>query len=484
MWINMTLDFFVNPKTIVLFGISRKTGRTGFFIAENMKAYKPDNLFVIHPKTDKVHDIPCKKSIAELPENIQNIIDLAIISVPVPKVADAIIECIQHNVKGIIVGSGNLGLTKEEISKNSKRIRDALTKQPLPKTRIIGPNALGIFNNKNSFFTAIMNMNQFPPLSEKSVSIIGQTGLMVSGYLIDFFEQKDIPISKIFAIGNKFDINECDVLEHLLDDSSTKVIAMYLESIVNGLKFYQLCKSAIFEKNKILILLKPGKSELAKQAIRSHTQSIAGNFTLIDAMCKQLGIIQVTDLQEFIQACKLCANLPLPSGNSAGLISISGAGCVLLAEIAEEYDFLVKPLLPETINQISQVFPEWAEISHPLDIWASIEQFQTQSYNVILKSFLNSGEFDFIIMCNIGGVRTGMDFEFIRSLRSQFSKIPIILQIFGGFTEKKNLFSAEFEQYGQNQFIPVVFDLRRTMKILSKMIYLKNKLNRSKYIAN
>ena len=67
------------------------------------------------------------------------------------------------------------------------------------------------------------------------------------------------------------------MLEVIMEDPNTKVIAMYLESIIEGARFFQLCKTAIYEKNKILVLLKPGTSEIGKSAILSHTQSIAGN---------------------------------------------------------------------------------------------------------------------------------------------------------------------------------------------------------------
>jgi len=174
----------------------------------------------------------------------------------------------------------------------------------------------------------------------------------------------------------------------------------------------------------------------------------------------------------------LASNIPMPKGNSAGLISISGAGCVLLADLAEEYNFQIKKLPDETFLEIKEIFPDWADVSHPLDIWASIEQHRKKSYNVVLNSFLESELFDFILMCNIGGKRTGVDFEYIRNLRVKYSRIPIIVQLFGGFEEKKRLFSKEFEQVDSDIYIPVVYDLRRTMKILSKMVRLNKKLKR------
>lgn len=475
----LNLDFFFQPRSVVLYGISRKPGKSGYFIGLNMKSYNPDHLYIIHPVAEEVHGIPCRKRFEDLPKDIRGDIDLVIISLPVPFVIQAIIDCIKHGVKGIIIGSGNVGLNANEVTENTKKIKDALNEQPGEKTRIIGPNGLGVFNNQNKFFTAIMTTEEYPPFGKDSVSIIAQTGLMVSAYLIDFIEQKDISISKICAIGNKLDINESDMLEVIMEDPNTKVIAMYLESIAEGSRFFQLCKTAIYEKNKILVLLKPGTSELGKHAILSHTQSIAGNSKIVHAMCSQLGIIQVDDLQEFIQACKFTANLSLPIGHSAGLISISGAGCVLLADLAEEYNFSVKKIPEFTRDKISLVFPDWADISHPLDIWASIEQHGLESYNVVLESFLSAGCFDFVLICNIGGRRTGVDYKYFKQLKKKYPSIPVIVQIFGGFGEKKRIFSKEFEQVNTGEYIPVVYDLRRTMKILSSMVKLHKKLSQS-----
>jgi hypothetical protein len=99
-----------------------------------------------------------------------------------------------------------------------------------------------------------------------------------------------------------------------------------------------------------------------------------------------------------------------------------------------------------------------------------------ESYNVVLESFLSAGCFDFVLICNIGGRRTGVDFDYFRNLRKKYPEIPIIVQLFGGFGDKKRIFSEEFEQVNSGEYIPVVYDLRRTMKILSSMVKIRNKL--------
>ena len=62
-------------------------------------------------------------------------------------------------------------------------------------------------------------------------------------------------LAKVCSIGNKCDITEIDILEFLLDDLDTKVIALYLESLSNGRRFFELAKSS----RKPFVLLKGGK---------------------------------------------------------------------------------------------------------------------------------------------------------------------------------------------------------------------------------
>jgi acyl-CoA synthetase (NDP forming) len=122
----LNLDFFFQPSSIVLYGISRKPGKSGYFIGLNMKTFNPEHLYIIHPEAEEIHGIPCKKRFEDIPNNIRDYIDLAIISLPVPHVTQAVLDCMNYGVKGIIIGSGNVGLNSNEVTENTKKIKEAL----------------------------------------------------------------------------------------------------------------------------------------------------------------------------------------------------------------------------------------------------------------------------------------------------------------------------------------------------------------------
>jgi len=489
------MEFFFKPQSIIIFGASSKEGKSGYYLLKNILKYNPKRLILIHPVEENIFGIKCYKNITEIPNELIYGIDLAIVSVPAQFVTEIVLKCIEICVKGILIQSGNIGLNEFEISENKKRILDALKKAKLLKNqtiRIMGPNSLGIFNNLgldenndySNFFTGIMDFKFQPPFNKegKNLTIVAQTGLLLSGYYIDFFEKQDICISKIIALGNKLDINESDVLEFLINDSNTKTITFYLENIKEGRRFFNLCKKAIFEFNKTIILLTSGKSELGKKAITSHTESIANNSLMIEALCKQLGIIQVSDFSELILASKFATHMPLPQGNRLGLISISGAGCVLLSDFAEEFNFKVPQLNEKIKRRLKNIFPEWAEINNPLDLWASIEQIGSKAYDIALETFLESNKFDIIIFCSIAERRAQLNYSYLKDLSKKFSRIPIILQIFGGSEEIKKELSKQFENPNNDNYIPIVYNLRQLFIILFKIynsLALRYKISKS-----
>ena len=444
------LTCFFHPKSIVLFGISRNKTKSGNVVLQNMKLFKSEHLFILHPKADEIEEYKCVKSFNEIDEKYRYNIDLAIIVLPVQYVKDTTIECIKYGVKGIIIESGDIAFNADDKDQYKKEIFDAIENNKTSdgsKTRIMGPNSIGVLNNKINFFTPITPMTNFPPYNKfGGLSIIAQTGLLLSGYLIDYFESRNTPITYVSAIGNKLDIDESDLLEYFMKDPMTKAISMYLEGIKDGRRFFRLCNEAIYKYGKTLVLLKSGKSELGKKAMLSHTNSLAGNSEISNAMCKQLGIIQVTDLTELILAGKLATLSKPPKGPNLGIVSISGAGCVLSSDLAERFGLKLPPLSDEILNKMEDIFPKWMTINHPVDMWPSIEQHGAKiSYNTTLSAFLESGLFDFIILGIIAGSRATLDYEFIRNIQTKYPEIPLILLVFGGYDEIKRSISKEFE---------------------------------------
>ncbi|MBD3195924.1 MAG: hypothetical protein GF317_12755 [Candidatus Lokiarchaeota archaeon] len=463
------MDYFFEPKSIVIYGASENTLKSGNHVLKNVLNYKRENIYLIHPMKDYVYGIRCYRSIFDLPIQM---VDLSIIILPVEFVFAALLDCLDFGVSGIIIESGAIYLTNdfetlEKIHQLKKNYKDNY------KSRIMGPNSIGIYNafeNGIGFTTSLIHFKRFPELKEKNLSMISQTGLTLSGLLFSQNNQQEVGISKIASIGNKFDINESDLLDYLEEDKNTNVIAFYLEDISEGRKFVEQCKR--ISKKKPLILLKSGISNKAKKAIISHTGSIAGNYKNIQALSTQFGIILVEDFAELFNVGKCLLNQPIPKGNRIGVISISGAGTVLSCDFAMKYNLELPKLSSVQLDKLKSFFPEfaWKDINNPIDIWSAVEKVGPE------KAYMKSGEIllkentiDILVYFLTGIKETEFDWRLLYELNQQYPEIPIYFGLIGG--DKKILRTwRKIIEVRYN--IPMFFSISNLFKTISKiMIY-------------
>lgn len=86
-------------------------------------------------------------------------------------------------------------------------------------------------------------------------------------------QTKNLYFSKIISYGNAADLDECDFLDYLNDDTKTNIITAYIESFKNGERFKKGMRHAAHKKP--LVVYKGGTSEGGRRAVYSHTGAIA-----------------------------------------------------------------------------------------------------------------------------------------------------------------------------------------------------------------
>ncbi|MHA2281453.1 MAG: CoA-binding protein [Promethearchaeota archaeon] len=111
------ISFFFNPTSIAVIGASDTKGKVGNTVLNNIinSGYK-GKIFPINPRAKEVCDLPCYKSVLDVPEDIE----IAIFVIPGKFVNAAAEECGKKGLKGLIVISagfkeiGGEGVEREE----------------------------------------------------------------------------------------------------------------------------------------------------------------------------------------------------------------------------------------------------------------------------------------------------------------------------------------------------------------------------------
>ena len=365
------LEFLFYPSSLALVGITTTEPQhwTRTFLDGLIEFEFDRPFYLVNPKDGEIKGHKVYTRLKEVPGSIDHVIGLVNARLAVNLVE----ECAEKGVRAIHFCTAGFSETGEEWRiKLESELAEVARRKGI---RIIGPNCMGIYcpQSRLSFSAAF-------PKESGTVGVISQSGGN-SIYLVRQAALRGVRFSKVISYGNACDINESDLLEYLADDAETKIIALYIEGIKDGKRFRRALEKAT--KEKTVILLKGGTTEGGARAAAGHTASLAGSRATWDALCKQLGIICVSSVEEMIDVLVTLLFLPLPGGRNALLFGAGGGASVLIADEFESRGLRVPPIPREMVAQISEFTPVAGNIlRNPVDY--SQAMFDTES---VIKTF-------------------------------------------------------------------------------------------------
>jgi len=461
------VDVFFKPKSVAVLGVSRNPRKDGNNILRNLMMRNSLKLYPINPFADEILGIKAYPSVLDVP----NSIDLAIIFVPPDKALQAVKDCVKKPVKAILIESsgfnevGNWQLF-DEIRKMTKEAG----------IRVWGPNCTGYVDFHEQLYTSFARMEEMledldVEKLKGNVSLISQSGMIAGGMMFEIISGKLLKINKICAIGNKLDINECDILEFLASDPNTEVIGMYLEGFADGKRFLKLAREITAKKP--IVLLKGGQSESGSKAAMSHTGSISGKSEHLEGIFKQVGIIQVDDFMELLNVLNVLSmfkenEIAIPARARVQIVTISGgAGVVLSDHVEKDENLSLATHSEKTKQKIAKAFPEWMVTGreNPCDIWPAIEIKGPFVISDIVTALLKDENIDIIVM-TIFAARIKEWKMFQKELFGKFTrryKKPVFCWILGEYTEFDSL-RIELSEVG----IPLFWSIQTLMSMVSK----------------
>src|SRR3972149_7802441 len=133
------ISFFFNPKSIAVIGASPIPGKLSYVILENLKKGGfLGAIYPVNPKYSSINNLRCYKSITETNDNI----DIAVIVLPAPVVADSL-KSAGKKVRGAIIISSGF----KEIGDEGKRLEEGIKEiAEKNRNRIKGTKWMGIYD--------------------------------------------------------------------------------------------------------------------------------------------------------------------------------------------------------------------------------------------------------------------------------------------------------------------------------------------------
>lgn len=389
------MNAMIKPKAIAVIGASAKGG-LGFAVVDNCrKLGYTGKLYAVNRNAEKIGEVEAFSTILDIPTEV----DLAIITIPSNFVLDVAKECGEKGVKAIVCITAGFREVGGEGVENEKKLLAIVDKYNM---RMLGPNCMGLLNTSSE-----INMNatmlQHSPV-KGNVAFVTQSGAM-GATLLDYAESMGLGFSFVASLGNQANVNVNDFLPILAEDESTKVIMLYLEAIVEPMRFLRLTSEVA--KKKPIVLVKSGRSAAGAQAASSHTGSIAGSEEFLSAMIEKTGIHRVDTLEQAYYTAMALSKVPEMRGKRVGVITNAGGPGILLADSLSKYGFEMPVMSDNERSELAAQLLKEASTANPIDLVAAAPP---EHYKIAVEAMINSGKYDAIALVCVppASINTGL----------------------------------------------------------------------------
>ena len=432
----------------------------GRFLIANLTLGYPGPVYPVNPKYDEILGLKCYSKILD----INGPLDLALIFVPAEVVPQVLEDCVAKGVRGAILESSGFA----EVGPEGKALQDqCLAIAQKGGMRLWGPNCMGLIDTSKRYVFSFITPEAWQGvINPGGVSLIVQSGLLSAGFVTTLMAKKTLGLAKVCSIGNRSDVEETEVLEYLLRDSATKVIALYLESFIHGRRFCELALSS----QKPIVVLKGGKTPLGAEASASHTASLAGNNELVRGVLGQAGVHQADDFFEMVDIARTLEKdfrLQQPPEGKAriAILSYSGAAGIVTTDHLVANGLTLARLSPKTLKRLEELSPPWMPVRNPVDYWPAAEKHgPLLAYKRGIEALHEAPEVDGVIVHLFAGF--GVWFLDMKEIMSGIKepRKPILFWLIGPEKGREPT-RMTLEREGW----PTFHEIHRTVKVMASL---------------
>jgi acyl-CoA synthetase (NDP forming) len=344
------------PRSVAVIGATERTDASSSYVMRNLKAFGFSGAIIpVHPKAETVFGIPAIPSLDRLDAPA----DVAVIGIGAAHVLGSLEEAGKAGVRAAVVLASGFAETDEEGRARQQALVEIARKYGMA---ICGPNCLGLLNLQSG--AALYSSTLSPNLRKGELAILSHSGASA----IALANSGRFGLSHIISSGNSAATDLPDYLAYLADDeATTRVIGLVVEAIRDPAAFAAAMQAAHAAGKKV-IALRAGKSSKGAEAAAAHTGSLAAANEAYEAFFRRTGVIEVADMDEFVETAALCLTLKArPARKGVAVVGVSGGGVAHVSDIAEQVGIDLPEFSQQTIARLKAMLPSFATPQNPVD---------------------------------------------------------------------------------------------------------------------
>ena len=367
------LDFVFGPRSVAVIGATDRQGSVGRTVVENLRREGSRHaVYPVNPQRTEVLGLRCYPAVGSIPGGV----DLAVVVTPAATVPGLVRECVAAGVRGAVIISAGF----KEIGPEGARLEAEILKEARRGSlQVIGPNCLGIMNppiGLNATFAQNIALSG-------NVAFLSQSGALCTA-ILDWSLMEAVGFSAFVSTGSMLDVGWGDLIYYFGDDSRTRSILIYMESIGDPRSFLSAAREVA--RAKPIIVIKAGRTEAAAKAAASHTGALTGSDEVLDAAFRRCGVLRVNRIAELFDMADVLSKQPRPRGPRLAIVTNAGGPGVLATDALLGNGCELAKLSPETTKELDALLPPHWSHGNPVDILgdADAERYR-KALEIVLK---------------------------------------------------------------------------------------------------
>jgi acyl-CoA synthetase (NDP forming) len=353
----------LEARSVAVVGASPREGTPGYEMLHQLEVGGfRGRVFPVNPNYDEIMDRRCFTSLDEIPETV----DLAMLGVANRRLEEQLDKVAAAEIPSAVIFASGYETDPSDDSL-IERLKAIAGEADIT---ICGGNCMGFLNLEHNL--RALAFEERPDLEPGSIAWISHSG---SAFTALLHNDRRLRFNVAVSAGQEFTTTVADYIAYVVEQQSTRAIALFLEAVRRPGRFRDALRAAS-ERDIPIVALKVGREATAARLVTAHSGALAGEDAVYDAVFAAHGVMRVASLNEMADTLELVASGRRARRGGLAAIHDSGGERAHLVDVAAELGVPFATLSRQTVTRLEATLEPGLPAVNPLDAWGTGKEFE------------------------------------------------------------------------------------------------------------
>ena len=352
------LRAMLEARSVALVGASPKPGTPGNQMVRQLTVGRfAGEAAAVNPKYEEVEGVACYPTLEEVPF----VPDLVLLGVGNWMLEEQMVAAAERGARGVVVFASGLEDPPRE-PPLAERLRRIAREAGMV---VCGGNCMGFADIERGL--RALAFEERADLEPGGVALISHSG---SAFTALLHAERGVRFNLAVSAGQELTTTMADYMHYALERESTRVVALYLETVRDPENFRRALETAV-ERDVPVVALKVGRTETSGSLVTAHSGALAGDDAAYEALFDAYGVARVGTLNEMADLLELLGAKRRAAPGGLAAILDSGGERAHLVDVASDLGVPLARPSEETLRRVAARLEPGLPAVNPLDAWGT-----------------------------------------------------------------------------------------------------------------